>query len=399
MRLVGPTKAEAMVKIRVRGGWAAAMAALLLAAVGLSGCGSSKSAGVDPIQWYRDQSGTSVNDPKDKAANAANLAEGGKEPYPNLASVPNVPDTAITKADRKKMTQSLIADRQNAQYTDEQLRAGQDMNASVPPPVVAAVPPAAAPAAAPQVAAAAPPPPMSARREPPPARPVAAPRGAVHEETLPTAAPAPPPSVAQPAPPPAAPKADKNKGQAKKKDQSKDKQARKRGTEAPPPELSLRPPSIENLPQGEQAQAAPPPPAGSPAARRNHPEEVAAAVAPARGDDEASRPQAVTGPVAEIKFAPPPFRARILPAGRKRLAEVARMAQQQNVRIRVVGYGTAPSNADRQRREFQSFNAALDNAKAVGIELAKLGVPSDRIDIETSTDVNAADHAEVFVEY
>jgi hypothetical protein len=117
------------------------------------------------------------------------------------------------------------------------------------------------------------------------------------------------------------------------------------------------------------------------------------------GDDEALRPHAVTGPVAEIKFAPPPFRARILPAGEKRLAEVARMAQQQNIRIRVVGYGAAPSNADRQRREFQSFNAALDNAKAVGIELAKLGVPSDRIDIETSTDVNAADHADVFVEY
>jgi hypothetical protein len=380
-----------MIKIRKRGGRVAATAILLLTAIGLSGCGSSQSSGLSPIQWYRDLSGTSVNDPKDKAPNEANLAAGSKEPYPNLASVPSVPDTAITAADRKKMAQSLIADRQNAQYTDQQLRAGQDLNAVAPPPVVAATP-----SATPQVAAAAPPATVSARKGPPPARPVAAPRGPVHEETLPTAASAPPPA-AHAALPPAAPKSDMNAA-AKKKDHGKNKQARTRAAEAPPRESSLRSPGIGNLPQGEEARAAPPPPVGSPAARHTHPEEVAAAAAPDRGDEEALRTQAVTGPVAQIKFAPPPYRARILPAGRRRLADVARMAQQQNIRIRVVGYGVAPSNANKQQREFQSFNAALDNAKAVGIELAKLGVPADRIDIETSTDVNAADHAEVFVE-
>jgi hypothetical protein len=221
-----------------------------------------------------------------------------------------------------------------------------------------------------------------------PARPAAAPRAAVHEETLPTAMAAPPPPavVAE-----------------KKPDRSKKKQAQRRGSVAAPQESSLQSPSVGNLPQGETAKAAPPPPPGSPAAshrtaRRARSEEVAAAT-PSQGDVEAARPQAVGGHVAQINFAPGPFRARILPAGQKRLAEIAHLAQNDNVRIRIVGYGTAPANGDHQQREFQSFNAALENAKAVGIELAKLGVPSDRIDLETSTDVSAPDHAEVYVEY
>ena len=76
-----------------------------------------------------------------------------------------------------------------------------------------------------------------------------------------------------------------------------------------------------------------------------------------------------------------------------------KLAERNHARVRVVGYGGAPAAGDLAQREFQSFNAALDNAKAVGIELAKLGVPPSRIDIETVANVNSSDRAEVFVEY
>src|SRR6185437_2437553 len=147
-----------MVKKR-RGKRAGITSAVLLAAVaiGLSGCGS----GADPIALYRDLSGNSSADAKDKAPNSQNLTQGAKEPYPNLASVPKQPDSALTKVDRDRMAKGLIADRQNAQYTDEQLHAGQDLHAIPPPPPephVAATPPKLGP----KVAQAAPPSPVAA---------------------------------------------------------------------------------------------------------------------------------------------------------------------------------------------------------------------------------------------
>ncbi|MGH6981139.1 MAG: hypothetical protein ACREFC_08010, partial [Stellaceae bacterium] len=203
--------------------------AMLLAAmaIGLSGCGGSGTA--DPIEWYRDLSGNSSADTKDKAPNSQNLDQGAKQPYPNLASVPKQPDTAITKADRDRMAKGLIADRQNAQYTDEQLHAGQNLQAipaPLPEPKVAATPPKPSP----RVASAPPP-------SPPPSgapKVSAAPRpGPVKQEAL-----APPPAapkVAQAAPTTPktqpAPKAGTRTAE-KKKDEKKKKEA-KRGSQPP----------------------------------------------------------------------------------------------------------------------------------------------------------------------
>ncbi len=405
------------------------------AAIGLTACDTVKSSGVDPIDWYRDLSGDAKNDPQDQAANSKNLKEGSKEPYPNLASVPKQPDNAITKADRDKMAQSLVADRQNAQYTDQQLRAGQNLQAVAPPA------PESPASSAPKVATAPPPAPAAASTPPqktaatrPPAPPTekmpAVPVPPVKQEVLPapnqTASANPPPaspvsapSAASPArsasapskptvQPPAQqvamapivdekdhaqaqavkPKADEPKKQAAKPktdEQKKQQQARvKRGAEPPPEESALRPPAIGTMPTGEESRAAPPPP-----------EEVAAAPPPRTDVDGA---KGGTGRSIEIDFAPGPFKARILPADHNRLAEVAKLAQRSNARIRIVGYGGAAGHGDSAEREFQSFNAALDNAKAVGIELAKLGVPASRIDIETKANINSPDRAVIFVE-
>ncbi|HEX4112051.1 MAG TPA: hypothetical protein VH020_05895 [Stellaceae bacterium] len=304
-----------------------------LAAMGLGGCSSMKDSGVDPIEWYRDLSGSSAHDAQDKAAaNSENLKEGNKEPYPNLASVPPVPDTAISKADREKMAQNLIADRQNAQYTDQQLRAGQNM-AAVPPPDAATT--------AATLAAVSPAP--------------------VKQQALAT-----PAKVAKP----------KKHAQAK------------RGSEQPARESSLKSPAIGAMPEGEQAHAPPPAPPGTPRS-----EELAAAV-PSAGSERNVMVQA-----AQINFSPGPFRARMSPADRKQLEEVAQRAIANNARIRVVGHGGAAAQGDLSQREFQSFDAALDNAKAVALALTKLGVPASRIDVETAAKVNSPNGADIFLEF
>lgn len=384
-------------------------------AICLSGCGDSKSSGVDPIEWYRDLNGDSKNDLKDKAAaNSKNLEQGGKVPYPNLASVPKEPDNAITKIDRDKMARSLIADRANAQYTDEQLRAGQNMQAVVAPPAevtVTASPNAAAAsttaaaqtaalkqpsaAAAPAVAVASPPAPSATPKV------AAAPTQPVKQEPLPPAAPTPRgqqmaaiPSAAEPTDTaPSPPK----KGDNKKKDV-------KRGSEQPPEESSLRSPTISAMPKGEEAKEPPPPPVDTPSgakrtARSSHAEEVAAAT-PSHGDVDARKSQRSGGQTVEIKFTSGPSRGHILEGEHNRLVQVARLVERNNnARVRIVGYAGAPAQGDREQREFQSFNAALDNAKAVGVELAKLGVPPSRIDIETKANASSADRAEIFVQY
>src|SRR5215470_19102180 len=109
------------------------LAVVLLSQLLLSAC--------NPISTYRDAVGISKNDPGEDAPNTQNLEAGGKQPYPNLASVPPPPTRALSTEEREALTQKLIADRANAKYLDEELRVGP--GPAAPPPRLAAVPPAA----------------------------------------------------------------------------------------------------------------------------------------------------------------------------------------------------------------------------------------------------------------
>src|SRR6266436_6838855 len=108
--------------------------AMLAAMLGLVAC--------NPVETWRDWSGASKNDPDPETArNTQNLAAGEAADYPNLAAVPPPPNRALTAAEREKLTQSLIADRTNAKYSDERLRAGfAAVAAPAPPPPPPAVP-------------------------------------------------------------------------------------------------------------------------------------------------------------------------------------------------------------------------------------------------------------------
>jgi hypothetical protein len=186
--------------------------AIAFAVAALGGCSA-----LNPINWYRDLSGASKNDALGSdQRNQKNLEAGSAQPYPNLGEVPDAPDRATGALDRDALQKSLVADRANARYTDEQLRAGTQSTVLVAPP--------------------------------PPATPASA---------TPTAPKAASPSAASPSPAPAARQASPPAGPAAPQ------QAAARQASPPaeplPPESSLESPKLANLPQGDAPN--PPPPA------------------------------------------------------------------------------------------------------------------------------------------
>src|SRR5438067_4807247 len=98
--------AEGQRMAEAQAAWAAPLA--LSIALVLGGCA--------PVDAWRSLSGVDKNDPDPQTAPfTGNLAAGEAAPYPNLASVPPPPTRATTTAEREKLTQSLIADRNAAE--------------------------------------------------------------------------------------------------------------------------------------------------------------------------------------------------------------------------------------------------------------------------------------------
>jgi len=337
----------------------------------LAACSSVPNA-VNPIAWYRGITGASKNDDLGKGENEANLKEGSKEPYPNLGSVPDAPETALSTVDRNKLVDSLIADRNNAKYVNDGLRAGSSAVGGAPPP------PAPGPAAAKTAAG----------------------------------------------PAPASPPASSNTAAAAspQKAQSPDKLAQAkapaRGSEAPPPESSLQSPKINNPPQGEAVTPAPPPPHFPPAG-------AAAAKAPAQGQPKTQAQGGATPPQTDTVMAAPPVPqipppahpatptpeklASVAPAGpesgahqaashhvadvtfppgsallsdklRETIDSIVKQHNKDGGKIRIVGYGEAVgANA-----AVTGFNLALDRAQAVAVALSDSGVPSKDISVEAA---------------
>lgn len=355
----------------------AARALALVAAIapGLGGCSWGDA---NPIEWYRHASGVDKNDLTDKdQRNQVNLEAGGQEPYPNLGTVPGPPDRAMSTVDLEKLQQGLVADRKNAQYSDEELRQGHDV-----PPLPGQAPPASAvlaqntAAGSGQAAGAAP-----------------AASGAV------------PAPVQAAAPPHGAPT---------------------KGSAAPPQESSLASPSVRSVPEGQMPTAAPPPPTGVQPAQqqapqlRPAPQQQAAlpasppaapppaalvprpepAVEPAVMRPSQGRHATVTLEAAEIGFGAD---GRTLSAeDRQRLSEVAKMQKEGGGSLRIIAYGRGGYGADAAREQLESFGEALDRANLVAQALTKLGVPANRITVQAAPEQVAggvAGQAEILLDY
>lgn len=125
----------------------------------LSACSSVPDA-VNPVEWYK---GTvdffSGEDEETTADEKKPELPGDKEAdYPNLSSVPEKP-VATPEAEREKVTEGLVADNQNARYTDNPAAARQPPRRSLtepsagssssPAPSAAPVPPVSSQAAIP----------------------------------------------------------------------------------------------------------------------------------------------------------------------------------------------------------------------------------------------------------
>lgn len=345
---------------------AGALAVLMLVGWGLGGC-SSVPDYANPIEWYRDLSGVSKNDTQDTGQrNQQNLQAGGAAPYPNLGTVPQTPDQAMSTIDREALQKGLVADRANARYSDEELRQGH----SVPP--LPGQPPT-----------------QTADAQGAAATPGAA--AASGTAAVPAQAGGPRPG------------------------------APTKGSQAPPQESPLTTPSVRSLPQGETPNAPPPAPGGAP-----KPQQQAAlppattlpttlplspAARPVLPADPSEQPAVMRGPrgrapsvtlqAAEIGFAGD---GRTLSAeDNQRLAEAAKLQKQGGGSLRVIGYTRRGYGPDAAREDLASFGTALDRANTVAQALTKLGVPASRITVQAEPEQARggleAGEAEVLLDY
>jgi outer membrane protein OmpA-like peptidoglycan-associated protein len=346
-----------------------------------------------PVETWRNLTGASKNDPNPATTpNARNLAAGAAIPYPNLATVPPPPTQEMSEAERKKLTQGLVADRTNLNHTSQQLRAdmAEPEPSPSPPATTAGAPATVALAAVPS----APPPPGSAPVTKT-AAPTAPANGAIAAAS---AAPRPaaaavvrPAGAAVPGTPTAIPSGLRKAGQP---------------PEPGPTESSLFAPQISETPQPEQAQAppphlaatpkggsahlpaprpAPPLPAAIPAFQPSPPPPVLASPAPTRTamtaptGKQPTAPVPVATPVAEIAFAA--GSENLSDAAAAALDKVAALYRQNPGALRVVGYAAVGSGAV---DPLHSFRSALDHAQTVAAALAKAGIPADKITVEAS---------------
>ena len=321
---------------RCRAGWLAGCLALTLA---LGGCGA--------VEAWRSVYGVAKNDPDPQTALfSKNLAAGEAAAYPNLATVPPPPSRATTTAERKKLTEALVADR------------------------------AATEAARPAIAEAASP---SAR----------ATRAAASQPDEPGSGPL---TIAAAAAPGASAQ---GRGTA-----SEPQAARRRSgepSELPSRESSLEMPTMRATPEPEAARAAPSPPALAAV-----PRPVLAAAPPPAAAAVPNPPPLlpVIAPVAPPPGPPPgptiaatpkrPAAATTVatvdllgPSGTPDRGQIERVAAQYKRNpgtVRVVGYAAPPSGGD----PLASYHAALERAQNVARALADAGIPSAKIQTEAA---------------
>lgn len=378
-------------------------ATVSLAALG--GCSS-----MNPFDLYRDVTGASKDDPGKDEANTANLEAGSQEPYPAVGSVPGPPDHGLTDAQRQKLAEGLVSDRNNAHYVDTQIASGN--SAAVMPPQVK-VPeeqlPIAVPASPPDVAPPTPPQPRpqgqprasgnfvtggflghgaSGQSVPPartpvaPAEPVGADKEASLQTPTPRALPAPdatqpvpPPPNLKPLPPPTEP--------------------------APLPGAPPLPPQQPQPPAEVNGVPVPPNPPSRPANVAEAPQ-VAAAPQVASAAGLSGGKHAKSAQIAEISFTA--GANGLGPEAPAKLKDVPALHQQYGGVVRVVGYASLPAQgaADPAGAQLAAYQAALERARQVKAALVASGVPAADIVTEASPVHGtgaAADRADIYAEY
>lgn len=309
------------------------IAALLVTLVLVGACTWMPDA-VNPVEWYKGTKGWITGDKDKQAADAARKEAkpmpGADKPFPKLSTVPERP-TAETRqraaAERERVASGLIADRNQARYTDEVL--GQGGAASAPPAPAQVTPPAAVtPRAVPR----------------PPAIASAAPRRTPAPPVM--RAPS-PPQTARPAP-----------------RRSATSQISSLSFGAPPADIAA---SLGG--SGSPSSALPVRP-GSPAI---------ASLQRVQG------PGLGTGQIATVYFAT--GSSRLNSKGRGEVRRAYQAHRERGGILRVVGHASSRTrDLDLVSHQMANFNVSLDRANAVVRELLRLGAKPEAIVIDAASD-------------
>ncbi|MBV8889086.1 MAG: hypothetical protein JO305_05390 [Alphaproteobacteria bacterium] len=375
-----------------------ASVAVLLLLAGLCAC--------SPIETWRSINGVSKNDPDPATTpNTRNLAAGEAADYPNLATVPPPPTRALSTAERQKLTQSLIADRTNASYSNEKLEPGLPLRAAPPPPPPPP-PPAAEPSAAEAGGA-----PGTAPSATASGNAAAAPANSAAASANGTAA-APVSPASATAGPAAAPGNPGGVSDATAAGASGDKKsagpgattsARRKAGEPPEPgpmESSLQMPQVQSTPQPESPRTPPPAPtlpaATAPAAAPIAPTAMASAKPqpapampaippppPAIAGKDAAKPPA---PLTVTTLATFDFAADSTVSAapdRATIDKIAAAFRQNPGVIRIVAYAAAAA-AGAGQAQLNSYQGALTRAQAVAAVLIEAGLPRDKVQTEAA---------------
>jgi len=347
----------------------------------LAGC-SSVPDWADPTEWFGSDT---TSETAESAKTPAAKTPGEGKDYPNLASVPERPK-ALTEEERKRLTDSLTADRENAQYSEEVIRRQSESTVPPPPPPpTAAEVEVRATAAAESAAARAqsgassavqragsvtpPPPPSSSPSAPPsatmPVSPVAG--SALTQEPVSR-----PPQFAPPPPAPVEPAASANS--------------------VPP--LAMRPgPNARSVARiGNPSFGAPPSDiaaaqdtGGAGFAEPSAPSRFAAPQPVVPGTYSDSGPATAGEPVAMVRF--PAGSATLTGSAREQVRRVAEMYRQRGGGISVEGHASSRTrNMNPVQHHLVNFNVSLNRANAVARELVRQGVPSEAVFVAAMSD-------------
>ncbi|MBC8239546.1 MAG: OmpA family protein [Alphaproteobacteria bacterium] len=102
----------------------------------LAGCAQTPD-WVNPVNWFDGMFDDMFSENVDQlppAPKTSATTPGADKPFPKLSQTQMPSNTGTSAEEREKLANSLIADRDNAKYTDQDLRAGNQRLAAAPPP-------------------------------------------------------------------------------------------------------------------------------------------------------------------------------------------------------------------------------------------------------------------------
>ncbi len=344
----------------------------------LSGCsvsnslfGSSSSSTPEPVPGPAAQSTTQPG-----------TQPTGAQTFPNLGTVPNQAPATTSSADRQQITSGLVADNQNAAYSDQPVTA-QQTGTPVPAPIPAPVP-APAPAAAAASTGTTPAPEPSAvsqtaANQPAP-EPATASQVTTQAPAMQPAATVPPPPVTPPAEPSAVSQTATNQPAPEPTTSSQvttQAPAVQPAATVPPQPVTPPAPAVGATPLAPPPNPIPPAPAGGAMTADQSSANVDTSQP---GGAPAGATQTAGQPIALIFFAD--ASAGLSNRDKNVLHDVYLLQQQQGGRLRIVGHASQRTAAlDPARRDQANYKLSASRANAVARALIGMGVSEGTVSI------------------